>query len=78
MTYLKVVYIGEESKWKSLKKGKIYTASYDEMDPGSGSSGLYYRIINDKGFEQSYHSVDFISLENWRHKNLNEILSEEL
>lgn len=78
MTYLKIVYQGEESKWKSLKRGKVYTAFYDEMDPGSSQSGLYYRIINDRGFEQSYHSSDFISLENWRHKNLNEILPEEL
>lgn len=76
MTYLRVVYIGEESQLKSLKRGKVYTAFYDEMDPGYSSSGLYYRIINDRGFEQSYRSVDFLNLENWRVRQISKLLVE--
>ena len=71
MIDIKVVYIGESEY--NLTKFKTYDAKYDEMEPVYSSTGLYYRVINDKGTEGSYYTEKFIDVDEWRQDRLRKI-----
>jgi hypothetical protein len=71
MIDVKLIYIGETEY--NLTKFNLYDAKYDEMEPVYSSTGLYYRVINDLGNEQSYYYALFIEVDKWREMKLKEL-----
>lgn len=55
-----------------LTEGKQYDCQWNE-EPVYSSDGIYYKLVNDLGKEIEVHNSQFIRLDKWREKKLNEI-----
>ena len=66
-----VVFIGHKSSdltnWLTI--GKIYN-----LIGSGGVTEKYFRVKNDKNQIRSYHARYFLSLQEWRNKQINNIL----
>jgi hypothetical protein len=59
-------------KRSDLTEGKQYDCHWNE-EPVYSSDGIYYKLVNDLGKEIEVHESQFMSLDKWREKKLNEI-----
>lgn len=59
-----------------LTYGKIYNATWTPQAVYS-SDGVYWEITNDLGQTKEYHESKFITLKQWREKQINLILNIE-
>ena len=57
-----------------IKQELTYGKVYDIVTPGQNSGGGIYIIENDKGIRESHWQWKFVTLEEWRDKQLLSIL----
>lgn len=59
----------------TLTPGKIYKGYYNNKQIFYSSQGIYYTITNDINIKSEYHESLFITIQQWRQSQLNQILN---